>query len=89
MSRERNSERERVSNGFGGKEDSGWIPVLKNHRIQRRDKSGKELFTLYVDNIPESKDMQWLSKTFKMFGVVKDAFIPRKRSKCTGINSGL
>ncbi|KAH7838067.1 hypothetical protein Vadar_021623 [Vaccinium darrowii] len=46
------------------------------------------MYTLFVDNIPESKDLQWLSKTFKMFGVVKDTFIPRKRSKCSGNKFG-
>ncbi|XP_058185686.1 uncharacterized protein LOC131302911 [Rhododendron vialii] len=85
---ERDSERGRESGDYGGKEDGGWIPVLKNHRSQRRDKSGKEMYMLFVDNIPESKDLQWLSKTFKMFGVVKDAFIPRKRSKCSGNKFG-
>ncbi|KAI8535208.1 hypothetical protein RHMOL_Rhmol10G0155800 [Rhododendron molle] len=48
----------------------------------------KESFTLFVDNIPEGRDQQWLWKTFNMYGVVKDAFIPRQRSKCTGNKFG-
>lgn len=83
------SESDRATrNGHGGKVggriDGGWIPVLRNHRASpgNRTKS-KEIFTLFVDNIPEVKDQQWLQSTFNKFGVVKDAFIPWKRSKRT------
>ncbi|KAG5542522.1 hypothetical protein RHGRI_022159 [Rhododendron griersonianum] len=47
-----------------------------------------EMVTLFVDNIPEVRDLQWLSRTFNKFGVVKDVYIPRKRSKCTGCKFG-
>ncbi|KAG5537241.1 hypothetical protein RHGRI_024627 [Rhododendron griersonianum] len=46
------------------------------------------MFTLFVDNIPEEKDHHWLQRTFNNFGVVKDAFIPWKRSKRTGNKFG-
>lgn len=45
-------------------------------------------FTLYVDNIHEFKDHIWLKKTFNKFGMVRDAFIPHKRSKRTGKKFG-
>ncbi|KAG5546352.1 hypothetical protein RHGRI_018509 [Rhododendron griersonianum] len=48
----------------------------------------QETFTLFVDNIPEHNDQTWLKRTFNKFGEVKDAFIPRKRSKRTGNKFG-
>ncbi|KAG5516437.1 hypothetical protein RHGRI_037223 [Rhododendron griersonianum] len=48
----------------------------------------QEIFTLYVDNIPEHNDQTWLKRTFNKFGEVKDAFIPRKRSKRMGNKFG-
>lgn len=63
--------------------------MIKKHRLQTGDKSRvKESYTLFVDNIPEGRDQQWLLKTFNLVGVVKDAFIPRKRSICTGNKFG-
>ncbi|KAI8562174.1 hypothetical protein RHMOL_Rhmol03G0014300 [Rhododendron molle] len=92
---ERESYRERESGRglrigqYGGEEEEGWIPVIRNHRAQNKLRAGnKETFTLYVDNIPEFKDHIWLKKTFNKFGVVRDAFIPHKRSKRTGKKFG-
>ncbi|KAG5520933.1 hypothetical protein RHGRI_033481 [Rhododendron griersonianum] len=48
----------------------------------------QETFTLFVDNIPEYHDQTWLKRTFNKLGEVKDAFIPRKRSKRSGKNFG-
>ncbi|KAI8528317.1 hypothetical protein RHMOL_Rhmol12G0140800 [Rhododendron molle] len=48
----------------------------------------QETFTLFIDNIPEHKDQFWLKRAFNKFGEVKDAFIPRKRSKRTGNKFG-
>lgn len=57
--RERYREEVRESSGNRRKEDGGWIPVIKNHWAQMGDKSrSKEIFTLFVDNIPEGKDQQ-------------------------------
>ncbi|KAH7852391.1 hypothetical protein Vadar_024282 [Vaccinium darrowii] len=39
------------------------------------------LFTLFVDNIPDKLDQSWLVTTFSKFGIVKDAFIPAKKSR--------
>lgn len=68
----------------------GWVPVIQNHRAHVSGRlKDKETFTLYVDNIPKARDIQWLSRTFNKFGLVKDAFISRKKSLRTGSNLGL
>ncbi|KAG5534965.1 hypothetical protein RHGRI_022921 [Rhododendron griersonianum] len=94
MDREREKVRERergksISKHGGGRDVGGWIPVIKNHRakVGNGDRN-QENFTLFVDNIPEEKDHHWLQQTFSNFGVVKDAFIPWKRSKRTGNKFG-
>ncbi|KAG5521022.1 hypothetical protein RHGRI_033540 [Rhododendron griersonianum] len=75
---ERDGESERAGSG-------GWVPVIRNHRIHSGGGSEvKATFTLFIDNIPEKRDQVWLSRTFNKFGVVNDAFIPRKKSKRTG-----
>lgn len=72
-----------------GREEEGWIPVIRNHRVLNASRAGnKETFTLFVDNIPDSKDQIWLKRTFNNFGIVRDAFIPRKRSQRTGKKFG-
>lgn len=79
---ERSYQRDRRDGG-------GWIPVLRYHRTHSGGKlKGKELVTLFVDNIPEEKDQQWLMSTFNKYGIVRDAFIPRKRSTRTGSKFG-
>lgn len=50
--------------------------------------SKRGCFTLYVDNIPEDRDHRWLAKIFSNYGVVKDAFIPWKKSKNSGRKFG-
>lgn len=68
--------------------------MINNHRSQAvrlsKNKVSRitEMFTLFVDNIPEERVQTWLQRTFNKFGVVKDAFIPRKRSKRTGNKFG-
>ncbi|KAI8561022.1 hypothetical protein RHMOL_Rhmol04G0303200 [Rhododendron molle] len=58
-------------------------------KLSKNMESGKkERFTLFVENIPEERDKIWLQRTFNKFGVVKDAFKPRKRSKRTGNKFG-
>ncbi|KAG5521049.1 hypothetical protein RHGRI_033564 [Rhododendron griersonianum] len=87
---EREGTRERGgAEGRNGGQEGGWIPVIRSRRVQSRNWSGsKETFTLFVDNIPESKDHSWLHRSFNKFGVVRDAFIPQKRSKRTGNKFG-
>ncbi|KAH7856529.1 hypothetical protein Vadar_002504 [Vaccinium darrowii] len=48
----------------------------------------KELVTLFIDNIPGVSTHLWLRKTFSNYGVVRDAFIPAKRSSKTGSKFG-
>ncbi|KAH7833078.1 hypothetical protein Vadar_002941 [Vaccinium darrowii] len=43
--------------------------------------SREGMFTLFVDNLPELVSLSWLKNMFNNYGVVKDAFIPEKRSK--------
>ncbi|GAB2301005.1 Probable RNA-binding protein 19 [Dionaea muscipula] len=82
MARERMSrERRRESSA---RVDGGWIPVLRRSSMRSPVKSrgaNGDLFTLFVDDIPDSTEQTGLSRMFAKFGVVKDAFIPRKRSK--------
>lgn len=46
------------------------------------------LFTLFVDNLPEDVGINWFRKFFNQYGVVKDAYIPIKRSKITNRRFG-
>ncbi|KAI8564691.1 hypothetical protein RHMOL_Rhmol03G0201300 [Rhododendron molle] len=72
-----------------GRDDGGWIPVIRQHRASLRNRIRYgEIFTLYVDNILEGKDQQWLLSTFNKFRVVKDAFISWRRRKGTGSKFG-
>ncbi|KAH7844126.1 hypothetical protein Vadar_024608 [Vaccinium darrowii] len=47
-----------------------------------------DLFTLFVDNLPEDVGINWFRKFFNQYGVVIDAFIPIKRSKVTNRRFG-
>lgn len=90
--REMGKLRERTDNSRK-RSDDGWIPVMGRHNNQRssssdRNKNSSNLFTLFVDNIPEGYDQSWLWKTFSNYGVVKDAFVPNKRSIRTGNRFG-
>ncbi|KAI8526063.1 hypothetical protein RHMOL_Rhmol13G0279800 [Rhododendron molle] len=48
----------------------------------------QQFFTLYVGSLPEDVGRQWLWKTFNNFGVVKDVYIPLKRSRVSGNRFG-
>lgn len=73
-----------------------WIPVLGSKQ-NKGIKLGKEnlirggkgnrnnpIFTRFVDNLPTDVSHRWVRNLFNKFGVVKDVFIPGKRSKVTG-----
>ncbi|KAI8570576.1 hypothetical protein RHMOL_Rhmol01G0045700 [Rhododendron molle] len=64
-------------------DEGGWIPVISKLSNQNGKKilGDQQFFTLYVDNLPEDVGRQWLRKTFNNFGVVKDVYIPLKRSR--------
>lgn len=44
------------------------------------------MFTLFVDNLPEDVSRRWVRYLFNKFSVVKDVYIPGKRSKVIGKN---
>lgn len=60
--------------------------LLSSRKLEGKESS--EISTLFVDNIPEERDPQWLFKIFNKYEVVKDAFIPRKRSLQTSSRFG-
>ncbi|GAB2295518.1 hypothetical protein Dimus_029683 [Dionaea muscipula] len=64
-------------------EKGGWNPVLRKR--YRSDLGGRNSesrwITIFVDDLPETMGQNELKKLFSKFGVVMDAFIPRKRSK--------
>lgn len=86
LSREGDDTREYERNG--GRGNNGWVPVLRYHRSSNGRNGDNEIYTLFVDNIPEEKGQHWLFRTFSKYGVVKEAFIPRKRSVRTGSKFG-
>ncbi|XP_028051975.1 uncharacterized protein LOC114256504 [Camellia sinensis] len=71
-------------------DSGGWQPVFRRRgRIKTtRDSEVGELFTVFVDNIPESMNPKKLFGLFTKFGIVKDVFIPKKRRKITGSRFG-
>lgn len=52
------------------------------------DSEKSTFFTLFIDNLPEDVGRIWLSKFFNQVGVVKDLYIPAKRSKVTNWKFG-
>ncbi|KAL7260205.1 hypothetical protein ACSBR1_005968 [Camellia fascicularis] len=71
------------------REQGGWRPVIRTRR-GALDYGGKEdeIFTIFVDNLPESMTSKDLLMLFTKFRVVKDVFIPMKRRKQTGSRFG-
>ncbi|CAL5423767.1 unnamed protein product [Camellia sinensis] len=58
-----------------------------NRRMRFEDRRAG-LFTLFVDNLPESMNPRKLHDLFIKFGVVKDVFIPNKRRKSSNTRFG-
>ncbi|KAH7849140.1 hypothetical protein Vadar_013572 [Vaccinium darrowii] len=54
----------------------------------RRFSSNGDLYTLFVDNLPNKTEVPWFRKFFSNFGKVIEAFIPNKRSMKTGNKFG-
>ncbi|XP_022753670.1 uncharacterized protein LOC111301983 [Durio zibethinus] len=42
---------------------------------------GKEIVTMFVNNLPDNIHWIWLTTIFQRFGYIVDVFIPRNRSK--------
>ncbi|KAL7196454.1 hypothetical protein ACSBR1_036462 [Camellia fascicularis] len=75
------------------RKDGGWIPVVKQKGRQAnhdRWNAGRRpgLYTLFVDNLPDSMEPRSMYALFIKFGVVKDVFIPQKRRKTTNTRFG-
>ncbi|GMP91370.1 hypothetical protein CsSME_00042101 [Camellia sinensis var. sinensis] len=70
--------------------NGGWIPVVKQRGKQEARKSvgSAVVFTVFVDNLPNSMNTKGLSNLFGKFGVVKDIFIPQKRRRNTNTRFG-
>ncbi|KAL7225721.1 hypothetical protein ACSBR1_020975 [Camellia fascicularis] len=68
----------------------GWIPVIKQRGRQGRGKNEgcASVFTIFVDNMPNSVNPKGLHNLFTKFGVVKDVFIPNKRRRITNTRFG-
>ncbi|GMQ10313.1 hypothetical protein CsSME_00053366 [Camellia sinensis var. sinensis] len=66
-------------------ENRGWKPVLGKHggKEGRNSDLGKEIHTIFLDNLLESMDPKGLYNIFTNYGIVKDVFIPNKRRKLT------
>ncbi|KAL7219519.1 hypothetical protein ACSBR2_012555 [Camellia fascicularis] len=67
-------------------EVGGWNPALRRRRVGNQGSKTMEnrLFTIFVDEIPNSMNPKSLFTLLNKFGVVKDSFIPAKRRKATG-----
>ncbi|GAB2277368.1 hypothetical protein Dimus_012071, partial [Dionaea muscipula] len=80
MSKERESS---ASSARRYADPGGWRPMLRrkyrSHLVDSRPAS--RWITLFVDDLPEGLGQLEMKKLFSKFGVVMDAFIPRKRSK--------
>ncbi|KAL7214301.1 hypothetical protein ACSBR1_026670 [Camellia fascicularis] len=66
-------------------QQGGWIPVVRQRGRQGRGKNEEcaSVFTIFVDNIPNSANPKGLHNLFTKFGAVKDVFIPNKRRRIT------
>ncbi|XP_028084381.1 serine/arginine-rich splicing factor 8-like [Camellia sinensis] len=71
-------------------ERGGWNLVLRRRRSGRVGNQSSQnvdvdgLFTIFVDEIPNSMDPKSLYTLFSKFGIVKDIFIPMKRRQVLG-----
>ncbi|KAI8531851.1 hypothetical protein RHMOL_Rhmol11G0167900 [Rhododendron molle] len=73
-----------------GKEPAATISAF-NSQNQGREDIPTTLFTTthpVSDNVLKEVNQDWLGRTFTNYGVVKDAFIPNKRSRRTGSKFG-
>ncbi|GAB2280951.1 Serine/arginine-rich splicing factor 12 [Dionaea muscipula] len=81
MSRERREKSSPARNL--ARNSGGWIPVL--NRISHRGNTmihgrGGRLYTLFVEDIPDSMNYVEMNKLFAKFGVVRDVYLPKRRS---------
>ncbi|KAL7213565.1 hypothetical protein ACSBR2_016149 [Camellia fascicularis] len=69
----------------GAKRYGGWILVVRHWKGggAKCNEVCHGLFTVFVDNLPQTMDVRSLFKLFTKFGIVKDVFIPFKRRVVT------
>ncbi|PSS24040.1 Polyadenylate-binding protein like [Actinidia chinensis var. chinensis] len=71
----------RTEQGKQDRERGGWTPVINKRARKKMNISGvEEVITLFIDNLPNPVDKNWLMKTFSKFGKIRDVFIPVKRN---------
>ncbi|GAB2293098.1 Serine/arginine-rich splicing factor 12, partial [Dionaea muscipula] len=77
---------ERSSERSAARISGGWLPVL-NRRFRSGNtmsrERGSRLVSLFVEDIPDSMDYIEIKKMFAKFGVVRDVYVPKKRSKAS------
>ncbi|GMP34513.1 hypothetical protein CsSME_00007349 [Camellia sinensis var. sinensis] len=82
---------------FGKHKSSSFthLGVHANHIIRQRGRQGRrghggcaDVFTIFVDNLPNSVSPKGLYNLFNKFGVVQDVFIPYKRRWTTDTRFG-
>ncbi|KAH7857183.1 hypothetical protein Vadar_009933 [Vaccinium darrowii] len=69
--------------------NEGWSLVTKKRYNRRfspmagvpKHNGESKVTTVYVDNLSDDMDAEWLRQIFSKFGRMMDVFIPRKRSK--------
>ncbi|KAH7841839.1 hypothetical protein Vadar_015107, partial [Vaccinium darrowii] len=69
--------------------NAGWNLATKKRHSRKiyslegfnRAVGRKPVVSVYVDNLTEDMDAEWLGQIFSKFGLVIDAFIPKKKSK--------
>ncbi|KAL7189328.1 hypothetical protein ACSBR1_039050 [Camellia fascicularis] len=71
-------------------ERGGWNPVLGRRKVGNQCSRAMDggLYTIFVDELPNSMVLKSLSTLFSKFGIVKDVFIPAKRRQETGSRFG-
>ncbi|KAL7255360.1 hypothetical protein ACSBR1_009503 [Camellia fascicularis] len=71
-------------------QQGGWIPVVRQtgRKKRRRYRGCRDVFTIFVDNLPTSVSTKGLYTLFNKFGVVQDEFIPYKRRRTTNTRFG-
>ncbi|KAL7257903.1 hypothetical protein ACSBR1_004093 [Camellia fascicularis] len=71
-------------------QQGGWIPVVRQRGRQGRgnNEGCTSVFTIFVDNIPNSVNPRGLHNLFTKLGVVQDVFIPHKRRRITNTRFG-
>ncbi|KAL7198625.1 hypothetical protein ACSBR2_021010 [Camellia fascicularis] len=60
----------------------------QTNQVESKEGRRVRMFTLFVDNLPESMAPRSMYALFLKFGVVKDVFIPQKKRKTTNTRFG-